>query len=486
MWCVRLPLSVWLVRIVQAHAPPGHRLKVHIEKKGFAVLSCDNVQENGCKAKGAVLQMAEAVDEKVAAWIKENVTFPNSMVDRITPATTDEVRAELTAKHGIVDGWPVVSESFLLWVVEDKFPQGRPSWEKSKNGQCLFVEDVVPYELMKLRLLNAVHQALSYPASLLGHELVHDAMADTRVSEFLKTYMAAAGKTVPPVKGLAKNKWCQTVIERFSNPAIRDTIFRLNEDATNRIAVALAPCLAADAVGPNKSLSDADMFAVLLPVACWLRCLLKDESDGAGAMPAAAKLNRDDKGEVVSGPAMAAWKAAKADDMEAAQDAAAKFLVAAFGAAPAGPSRPEVAKALVEQLKLLQGPGGVVAALDGVRKKVKPLKKPTFKDIGKIEPAQRGINIYGKVMKSPESVGSGQSQVVIGDSSAVVTIRAPDDRITVCEEGNVVRVQNARVIMVKGHINVLVDKWAALKKEDKDVGTVKTANDISAVEYELS
>merc|ERR1712139_489000 len=113
-----------------------------------------------------------------------------------------------------------------------------PQWELSTTGKCILTDDVVPYELMNLRLLNAVHQALSYPGALLGHELVHDAMADMKVSGFLKTYMAAAARTCKNVKGLNKKDWQETVIDRFSNPAIRDTIFRLNEDATNRIGVA--------------------------------------------------------------------------------------------------------------------------------------------------------------------------------------------------------------------------------------------------------
>merc|ERR1719446_689949 len=112
------------------------------------------------------------------------------------------MRSQLASEHNIQDKWPVVSEQFLLWVVEDKFPYGRPEWEKSTSGKCILTDDVVPYELMKLRLLNAVHQALSYPASLLGHELVHDSMADRRISGFLEKYMAAAAKTCKDVQGL--------------------------------------------------------------------------------------------------------------------------------------------------------------------------------------------------------------------------------------------------------------------------------------------
>eukprot|EP00931_Biecheleriopsis_adriatica_P049995 TRINITY_DN2892_c0_g1_i4.p1 TRINITY_DN2892_c0_g1~~TRINITY_DN2892_c0_g1_i4.p1 ORF type:complete len:635 (-),score=154.38 TRINITY_DN2892_c0_g1_i4:184-2088(-) len=444
---------------------------------GFVVLSCDNVQENGHKAQMAVKEMAGAVDAALATWVSANVKFPNSMVDRITPATTDEAKAELKEKHGIEDAWPVICEEFLLWVVEDKFPDGRPSWEKSTSGKCIFVDDVVPYELMKLRLLNAVHQALTYPAGLLGHELVHDALADVRVSKFLKAYMAAAGRTVPKVKGLDKDDWCKTVIERFSNPAIRDTLFRLSEDATNRIAVALAPCLEDDAVR-GKPLSRTDTSMVLIPVACWIRALL---GDTVGELPKAAKLNRDDKGEALRGPAGKAWEAAGS---EGAEEAASAFLEAAFGKKVASA---RVARLLADLVQLLKS-RGVEAVLAMVGVKVPPpikLKKPTFRKISSIEPEQRGVNVYGKVMSDPEAAGEDVKTVVIGDASGKVTLKVRGEKILPCKVGNIVRVQNARVIMTKGKISVMVDKWSALKEAEHDIGDVNTNNDISAVEYEL-
>jgi mannitol 2-dehydrogenase len=159
---------------------------------GFAILSCDNVPENGVTVGTAVVEMAEAADPATAEWIKKECTFPNSMVDRIVPSTTEDFTQELATTHKIEDSWPILSEEFNLWVIEDKFPQGRPSWEKTKTGQCLFVEDVVPYELMKLRLLNSAHHAMAYPGALLGYKYVHDAMADPLVSKFMELYGAAA------------------------------------------------------------------------------------------------------------------------------------------------------------------------------------------------------------------------------------------------------------------------------------------------------
>lgn len=123
--------------------------------KGFTIMSCDNLQENGCIARKSFLEFAKAVDEGLAKWVDENVTFPNSMVDRITPVTTNSDRKTISDKLGVTDLWPVVCEPFIQWVLEDSFVAGRPPFEKS----CVqLVADVEPYELMKLRLLNAGHQ----------------------------------------------------------------------------------------------------------------------------------------------------------------------------------------------------------------------------------------------------------------------------------------------------------------------------------------
>merc|ERR1712048_680678 len=265
--------------------------------------------------------------------------FPNSMVDRITPATTQELKDQIATEKKIQDLCPVCCEDFLLWVVEDKFPYGRPPWEQANPKDCILTDNVVPYELLKLRLLNAVHQALSYPASLLGHSFVHDSMADSRVSEFLEQYMNAAAKTCKDVQGLSKPVWIKTVIDRFSNPAIKDTILRLTEDATNRIGVALAPCLHADAM-LGKSLNKGDLEAIMLPVSCWVRCIL---GDSVVNFPEAARLNKDDNMDKLKDPAAKLWSAVMNSDPKA-QEYALAFLKAAFTAQA---SRPETAAILV-------------------------------------------------------------------------------------------------------------------------------------------
>jgi len=272
--CLKAPQSTTpALKTVAGFLIAAARRRIAANTPGFTVLSCDNIQENGCKARAGIMEMAKMVDPEIHAWFEKNVTFPNSMVDRITPVTTDAHREALEKEHGIIDAWPVVAEDFLLWVIEDKFPYGRPAWENCVTGKCMFVEDVVPYEFMKLRLLNSVHAALAYPAMLVGHELVHDAMNDPRVMGYIQGYMAAAGRTVPPVKGIEQAQWKKDVQNRFKNPAICDTIVRLTEDATNRLSVAVAPMLKADAA-MGKGLGEADLKRIVLPIACWMQCVM--------------------------------------------------------------------------------------------------------------------------------------------------------------------------------------------------------------------
>jgi mannitol 2-dehydrogenase len=167
------------------------------------------------------------------------VRFPNSMVDRITPVTTDHDRAEVRERFGIDDRWPVVCEPFTQWVLEDDFSLGRPPYEEAG---VQVVRDVEPYELMKLRLLNAGHQALCYFAYLAGYRLVHEAAQDPLFRAFLRGYMdGEATPTLPPVPGVDLGEYKQTLIERFSNPEVRDTIARLCAESSDRIPKWLLP-----------------------------------------------------------------------------------------------------------------------------------------------------------------------------------------------------------------------------------------------------
>jgi mannitol 2-dehydrogenase len=205
----------------------------------FSVMSLDNLEGNGHLAKRAFTAFARLRDPDLADWVEEHGRFPNSMVDRITPQTTDEDRGALRERFGVDDAWPVVCEPYTQWVLEDDFSAGRPPYEEA-GAQV--VDDVRPYELMKLRLLNASHQALGYFAYLAGHRLVHEAMGDPLFRAFLRAYMDREGTpAVPPVPGIDLDKYKHTLIERFSNPEVRDTISRLCAESSDRIPKWLLP-----------------------------------------------------------------------------------------------------------------------------------------------------------------------------------------------------------------------------------------------------
>jgi mannitol 2-dehydrogenase len=191
----------------------------------FTVMSCDNIPGNGHVTQNAVVGLAELVDPKLAHWIETDVAFPNSMVDRITPATSDRERAILREAYGVEDTWPVFCEEFRQWVLEDRFPAGRPALERVG---VTFVEDVAPYELMKLRILNGGHAAIAYPAALLDIHFVHEAMQDAQIRAYLeKLTRDEIMPTVPPPSGAKLEDYRALIERRFANPKIGDTIARL-------------------------------------------------------------------------------------------------------------------------------------------------------------------------------------------------------------------------------------------------------------------
>jgi mannitol 2-dehydrogenase len=204
-------------------------------------MSCDNLEGNGDLTRQALGAFARMRDADLAAWIEREVRCPNAMVDRITPQTTDAHRAEVRERFGVEDRWPVVCEPYTQWVLEDAFSSGRPSYE---DVGVQVVEDVRPYELMKLRLLNASHQALCYFAHLCGYRLVHEAAQDPLFRAFLLGYMdEEATPTLAPVPGVDLAEYKQTLIERFSNPGVADTVARLCAHSSDRIPKWLLPVI---------------------------------------------------------------------------------------------------------------------------------------------------------------------------------------------------------------------------------------------------
>jgi mannitol 2-dehydrogenase len=208
------------------------------------IVSCDNIEGNGEVARYAFTTYADRVHPGLGEWMSANTRFPNSMVDRITPVTTPDVIASLESESGVEDQWPVVAEPFTSWVLEDSFSDGRPQLDEV---DVLLVDDVTPYELMKLRLLNASHQSLCYFAYLAGYRLVHDAAGDPLFAEFLREYMdSEATPTLKPVPGIDLPDYKRTLIERFANPGVKDTIARLCFGSSDRIPKWLLPVVRAN------------------------------------------------------------------------------------------------------------------------------------------------------------------------------------------------------------------------------------------------
>jgi mannitol 2-dehydrogenase len=207
----------------------------------FTVMSCDNLPGNGELTRTVFTAFARLRDPGLGDWVEREVSFPSSMVDRITPVTTDDDRAEVRERFGIDDRWPVVCEPFTQWVLEDAFTAGRPAYEQA--GVQL-VDQVEPYELMKLRLLNASHQAMAYFGWLAGYRLVHEAAQDPLFQAFLLGYMnREATPTLAPVPGVDLDRYKHTLIERFSNSYIRDTIARLCAQSSDRIPKWILPVI---------------------------------------------------------------------------------------------------------------------------------------------------------------------------------------------------------------------------------------------------
>jgi mannitol 2-dehydrogenase len=205
----------------------------------FTIMSCDNLQDNGHLTQRVFTAFARLRDPVLGDWVEAAVRFPSSMVDRITPVTTDADRAEVAERFGIEDRWPVVCEPYTQWVLQDAFTAGRPPY--GRVGVQL-VDQVEPYELMKLRLLNGSHQALCYFGYLCGYRLVHEAAQDPLFQAFLLGYMdQEATPTLAPVPGVDLGGYKHTLIERFSNPQIRDTIARVCAQSSDRIPKWLLP-----------------------------------------------------------------------------------------------------------------------------------------------------------------------------------------------------------------------------------------------------
>lgn len=238
----------------------------------FTVMCCDNLPHNGHVTRDAVVGLARLSDPALADWIAQSVAFPNSMVDRITPATGDKERA-LALSLGIPDAAPVTCEPFRQWVMEDNFPTGRPELEKVG---VTFTDRVDAFETMKIRILNGGHAIIAYPSGLLDIHYVHEAMADPMIKAFLDRILEREVlPIVPPVPGVGLPDYKALIIARFSNPEVADTIRRLCLDGSNRQPKFIIPSIR-DAIASNGR-----MDGLVLLSALWCRYCYGTSESGA-------------------------------------------------------------------------------------------------------------------------------------------------------------------------------------------------------------
>ena len=219
------------------HTAPGLIIEALARRRAagtapFTVLSCDNLPANGTVARRILTRYAALRDADLGAWVAGEVAFPSTMVDRITPATTDEDRARVDAALGLTDAWPVITEPFSQWVIEDRFPTGRPAFETTGAEM---VTDVAPYEHMKLRLLNGAHSSLSYLGYLAGYEFVSDVMGDASYARFVAALMEEVTPTlhVPASTDLAGYK--AALLDRFRNPALKHRTWQICMDGSQKL-----------------------------------------------------------------------------------------------------------------------------------------------------------------------------------------------------------------------------------------------------------
>lgn len=236
----------------------------------FTLMSTDNLPGNGHLLKRMLLTFINAQDATLAEWLEETGAFPNSMVDRITPRTPPSLSTSLERDYGLIDEVPVMAEQFAQFIIEDKFSQGRPAFEEVG---AQIVESVEPYELMKLRLLNASHSMIGYTGYLCGYDYIHEAVQDPLVARLVDQF---ANKEVlpllPEVEGINLHEYIQTLIRRFSNPALGDTTTRICGDGSGKVPKFILPSI------HEQIKFERHYQASIFGVASWFRyCLGEDE-----------------------------------------------------------------------------------------------------------------------------------------------------------------------------------------------------------------
>jgi len=241
----------------------------------FTIMSCDNIQHNGDVAREMLLSFAKRQDAVLADWIEKEVCFPNSMVDRITPVTSPSDIDYLTKNYSIKDEWPVTCEPFIQWVLEDSFSNGRPDFEKVG---VQFVSDVKPYEKMKLRLLNAGHSVLGILGALHGHKTINACMEDPTFVSYLRAFMdKEATPALDEVKGIDLDAYKDSLLARFANPNIKDSVSRICSESSAKLPKFLIATLQ-----ENLAAERSIEFTTLV-IAAW--CYYSDKQSDKDGQP---------------------------------------------------------------------------------------------------------------------------------------------------------------------------------------------------------
>jgi len=233
--------------------------------KPFTLLSCDNLVQNGDRLSTAVIQYARLVNQSLAAWIEREATFPNTMVDSITPATTDDLRVQVQRETGCMDATPIQRESFTQWVIEDRFCNGRPPLDRVG---VTFTDKVAPYEQAKLRILNGLHSSLAFVGYLKGYKTVYEAMQDAQLVGFLNR--TALNEILPTLELDNQESYLDSILERFLNPAIEYQLLQIAGDSSQKVPFRILGTLA-DNLGTDR----LGHRGLVIAIAAWMHYVRK-------------------------------------------------------------------------------------------------------------------------------------------------------------------------------------------------------------------
>ncbi|WP_172122436.1 MULTISPECIES: mannitol dehydrogenase family protein [unclassified Devosia] len=237
----------------------------------FTVMSCDNLPSNGHTTARIITRFAALRDAELARWIEDNVRFPSTMVDRIVPATTDADRAMIEAATGVADAWPIMTEPFTQWVIEDSFSAGRPQFERAS---ATIAEDVEPFERMKLRMLNGSHSTLAYLGFLAGHQYVANAVGDPAFAALIRGLMTEEVMPTLHMPGVDLGAYRDQLLERFSNPALQHRTWQIAMDGSQKLPQRLLGTIR------DRLAADQPFTRLALGVAAWMRYVTGVDESG--------------------------------------------------------------------------------------------------------------------------------------------------------------------------------------------------------------